>query len=166
MLRTIAYIIFLCTGLFALTLIVLFFQSQKGLVTGNVVKKTDTSGISLSVNTKIIDKVNKWYKFRNSEEKDIFWAFIFTFPVEIRVADRVRMFLFENDYALVRRNILLLSPMYNFQDTADFYGKTLFLNDKTWDGQIVRFVTEIDGHAVGFEVLRDEFPNLKSLILQ
>lgn len=75
------------------------------------------------------------------------------------------MFVFENDYSLIKRNLLLLAPMYNFQDTTDFFGKTMFLNDKTGDGQIVRFITEIDGHAVGFEVLRDEYEHLKSLLL-
>ena len=38
MLRTIAYIIFLCTGIFAFTLIVLFFRDQSGLV----VPRTET----------------------------------------------------------------------------------------------------------------------------
>lgn len=76
------------------------------------------------------------------------------------------MYVFENDYALIRRNLLLLGAMYNFQDTNDFFGKTMFLNDKTGDGQIVRFIAEIDGYAVGFEVLRDEYEHLKSLILE
>lgn len=167
MLRTIAYIIFLCTGLFALTLIVLFFRSQNGLVTWKVVTGAKNSGtiISDSVNEKVLDKVNKWYKFRTSQQNDVFGAFIFNFPVDIRVADRVRMYVFENDYSLIKRNLLLLVPMYNFQDTTDFFGKTMFLNDKTGDGQIVRFITEIDGHAVGFEVLRDEYEHLKSLLL-
>lgn len=115
---------------------------------------------------KVLSKVEKTYDFRTSSQEDIFGAFIFTFPVEISVADRVRMYVFENDYALIRRNLLLLSAMYNFSDTTDFFGKTMFLNDKTGDGQIVRFITEIDGHAVGFEVLRDEYNDLKSLLLQ
>lgn len=61
MLRTIAYIIFLCTGLFALALIVLFFRSQNGLVTRSVVTGTKTSNtvISATVNEKVLDKVNK-----------------------------------------------------------------------------------------------------------
>lgn len=167
MLRTIAYIIFLCTGLFALTLIVLFFRSQNGFVTKGVVTggKNSSTIISASVNEKVLDKVNKWYKFRSSQQNDVFGAFIFNFPVDIRVAERVRMYVFENDYTLIRRNLLLLAPMYNFQDTTDFFGKTMFLNDKNSDGQIVRFITEIDGHAVGFEVLRDEYEHLKSLLL-
>jgi hypothetical protein len=166
MLRTIAYIIFLCTGIFAFFLIVLFFRSQNGQVKTTLGSDDRAPVISASVNDKVLSKVEKAYDFRKSSQEDIFGAFVFTFPVKITVADRVRMYVFENDYALIRRNLLLLSAMYNFQDTTDFFGKTMFLNDKTGDGQIVRFITEIDGHAVGFEVLRDEYNDLKSLLLQ
>ncbi len=147
MLRTIAYIIFLCTGLFALTLIVLFFRSQNGVVTRSITR-TDDTVVSEVTNQKALEKISKAYKFRDSRQKDVFGAFIFNFPVEIRVADRVRMYVFENDYSLIKRNLMLLSSMYNFQDTTDFFGKTMFLNDKNGDGQIVRFITEIDGIAV------------------
>lgn len=166
MLRTIAYIIFLCTGIFAFFLIVLFFRSQNWQVKTTVDWDVRKPIISTSVNDKVLVKVEKAYNFRKSSQNDVFGAFIFTFPVEISVAERVRMYVFENDYALIRRNLLLLSSMYNFQDTTDFFGKTMFLNDKTGDGQLVRFITEIDGHAVGFEVLRDEYNDLKSLLLQ
>jgi hypothetical protein len=148
MLRTIAYIIFLCTGIFAFFLVVLFFRTQNGTVKNTTGTDTRSPIISTTVNDKILSKVEKTYKFRKSTQNDIFGAFIFNFPVEITVADRIRMYVFENDYALIRRNLLLLDSIYTFQDTTDFFGKTLFLNDKTGDGQIVRFVTEIDGHAV------------------
>jgi hypothetical protein len=166
MLRTIAYIIFLCTGIFAFFLIVLFFRSQNGSTSSTMPSDTRRPIISTSVNEKVLSKLEKAYEFRKSTQDDVFGAFIFTFPVEITVADRIRMYVFENDYALIRRNLLLLSNLYEFQDTTDFFGKTMFLNDKTGDGQIVRFITEIDGHAVGFEVLRDEYNDLKSLLLQ
>jgi hypothetical protein len=166
MLRTIAYIIFLCTGILAFFLIVLFFRSQNGQIKTTIGWDTREPVISASVNDKILSKVEKSYNFRKSSQNDIFGAFIFTFPVKITVSDRLRMYVFENDYSLIRRNLLLLSAMYNFSDTTDFFGKTMFLNDKTGDGQIIRFITEIDGHAVGFEVLRDEYNDLKSLLLQ
>lgn len=148
MLRTIAYIIFLCTGIFAFFLIVLFFRSQNGSTSSTTTSDTRRPIISASVNDKVLSKVEKAYEFRKSTQDDVFGAFIFTFPVEITVADRVRMYVFENDYALIRRNLLLLSNLYDFQDTTDFFGKTMFLNDKTGDGQIVRFITEVDGRAV------------------
>lgn len=72
MLRTIAYIIFLCTGLFALTLIVLFFRSQNGIVSRSVNNNRPDTVISTSVNEKVLEKVNKGYKFRKSEQDDIF----------------------------------------------------------------------------------------------
>lgn len=148
MLRTIAYIIFLCTGIFAFFLIVLFFRSQNGSTSSTTPSDTRRPIISTSVNEKVLSKLEKAYEFRKSTQDDVFGAFIFTFPVEITVADRIRMYVFENDYALIRRNLLLLSNLYEFQDTTDFFGKTMFLNDKTGDGQIVRFITEVDGRAV------------------
>lgn len=166
MLRTIAYIIFLCTGIFAFFLVVLFFRSQNGSTSSTTPSDTRRPIISTSVNEKVLSKLEKAYEFRKSTQDDVFGAFIFTFPVEITVADRIRMYVFENDYALIRRNLLLLSNLYEFQDTTDFFGKTMFLNDKTGDGQIVRFITEVDGRAVWFEVLRDEYNDLKSLLLQ
>lgn len=59
MLRTIAYIIFLCTGLFALTLIVLFFRSQNGVITRTVTRTTDDTAVNQVVNQKVLEKVNK-----------------------------------------------------------------------------------------------------------
>ncbi len=163
MLRTIAYIIFLCTGIFAFTLVVLFFRSQSWVIRTSG-SDPQTSIIAQDSNT--LDRIKRAYQFRKSQQNDIFGAFIFTFDVDITVADRVRMYVFKNDYSLIRRNFLLLDSIYNFQDTTDFFGKTMFLNDKQWDGQIVRFITEVNGQTLGFEVLRDEYNTLKSLLLQ
>jgi hypothetical protein len=121
MLRTIAYIIFLCTGIFAFFLIVLFFRSQNEGQKGVVGTSDKTPIVSASVNDKShLLKSEKAYNFRKSSQNDVFGAFIFNFPVDITVADRVRMYVFENDYALIRRNLLLLDTMYTFQDTTDF----------------------------------------------
>ena len=76
------------------------------------------------------------------------------------------MYVFEEDYALVRKNLLLLGPLYNFQDSTDFFGKTMYLNDKIPDDRIVRFITDVRGTAFGFEILRDEYERLKGLLLQ
>lgn len=122
--------------------------------------------MSATTDQKTLETIYKAYKFRDSQQDDVFGAFIFTFPYTSRVADRVRIFVFEDDYTLIRRNIMLLAPLYNFQDTTDFSGKTMFLNEKSGDTQIVRFITEIDSAAVGFEVLRDEYEHLKSLLLR
>lgn len=90
MLRTIAYIIFLCTGIFAFTLIVLFFRDQSSFVTtktntttenGVDVTPTETTSRALDV----ITRLDRAYKFRTSREKDIFGAFIFQFAVDSRV---------------------------------------------------------------------------------
>lgn len=171
MLRTIAYIIFLCTGIFAFTLIVLFFRDQSSFVTTktnttteNGVDVTPTETTSRAQD--VIARLDRAYKFRTSREKDIFGAFIFQFAVDSRVGGSLRMYKFEEEYSLVRKNMLLLGALYNFQDTTDFFGKTMYLNEKNADGQFVRFITEINGTTFGFELVRDEYETLKGLLLQ
>lgn len=163
MLRSIAYIIFLCTGIFSIFLVLLFLRSQSWqsdrIISDNPWKEVVIGGSSMH-------NLEKHYTFSKSSQEDIFWAFIFNFPVKIQQSKRIKMYVFENDYSLIRRNLLLLSNFYNFTDTTDFFGRTMFLNDKSWDGSVVRFLTEIDGRAVGFEVLRDEYATLKSLLLK
>lgn len=169
MLRTIAYIIFLCTGIFAFTLIVLFFRDQSSFVTTRTptVDSGDTTPAETTSRAKnVIDRLDRAYRFRTSSERDIFGAFIFQFDVDSRVGGSVRMYKFDEEYSLVRKNMLLLGALYNFQDTTDFFGKTMYLNEKNADGQFVRFITEINGTTFGFELVRDEYETLKGLLLQ
>lgn len=170
MLRTIAYIIFLCTGIFAFTLIVLFFRDQSSFVTTRTAV-SDDGGVTVPAETTsraqdVIARLDRAYKFRTSREKDIFGVFIFQFVVDSRVGGSLRMYKFEEEYSLVRKNMLLLWALYNFQDTTDFFGKTMYLNEKNADGQFVRFITEINGTTFGFELVRDEYETLKGLLLQ
>ncbi len=61
MLRTIAYVIFLCTGIFAFALIVLFFRSQD--VTLPPVNTGDAQVVSSG---KTLDAIKKAYAFKAS----------------------------------------------------------------------------------------------------
>jgi hypothetical protein len=172
MLRTIAYIIFLCTGIFAFTLIVLFFRDQSGFVSSRTdTTQGTTTGGSAPVETTarakdVIARIDRAYNFNTSQQKDIFGAFIFQFAVDSRVGGGLRMYVFEDEYSLVRKNMLLLGALYNFQDTTDFFGKTMYLNEKNADGQFVRFITDVNGTTFGFELVRDEYEKLKGLLLQ
>jgi len=91
---------------------------------------------------------------------------IFRFDVDIRTSDRIRMYIFHDDYATIKKNLLLLDTLYSFSEVDEPFGKVFFLNDKTADDQIVRFITEADGIVLGFEVLKDEYSRLKGLLLQ
>lgn len=173
MLRTIAYIIFICTGIFAFTLIVLFFRDQQGIInaggnpTGEEVEQIPDNIQDAPIQVKtILARLDENYQFRESKERDIFQAYIFQFDVDIKVGGRVRMYVFDEDYSLVRKNLLLLDSFYNFQDSTDFFGKTLYLNDKNGDGQIIRFIIDVRGTTLGFEIVRDEYDRLKGLLLQ
>lgn len=162
MLRTIAYIIFLCTGIFAFALIVLFFRSQ-GVQTPPIgVQRTDVTVSS----QKILSTLRKSYTFSNSAKKDIFGVSIFRLDVDIRTSDRIRMYIFHDDYETIKKNMLLLDSIYTFSEVDESFGRVFFLNDKTANDQIVRFITEVDGAVLGFEVLKDEYSRLKGLLLE
>jgi len=162
MLRTIAYIIFLCTGIFAFSLIVLFFRSQDV----KLPQINNIGGTQVTSSSKKLDAIKKAYTFTSSAQKDIFGVSIFRFDVDIRTSDRIRMYIFHDDYATIKKNLLLLDSIYTFSEVDESFGKVLFLNDKTSNDQIVRFVTEADGTVLGFEVLKDEYSHLKGLLSQ
>lgn len=163
MLRTIAYIIFLCTGIFAFSLIVLFFRSQN--VSVPQVDSATGKTVFTSSN-KTLDAIKRSYTFRTTSQKDIFWVSVFRLDVDIRTSDRIRMYVFHDDYITVKKNLLLLDSIYSFSEVEEPFGKVLFLNDKVGNDQIVRFITETDGVVLGFEVLKDEYNRLKGLLLQ
>ncbi|MFA6080163.1 MAG: hypothetical protein WC753_01630 [Candidatus Gracilibacteria bacterium] len=161
MLRTIAYIIFLCTGIFAFSLIVLFFRSQSE-ETPQIIQRNTTSIAS----TKTLDIIKKAYTFASSSQKDIFGVSVFRLDVDIKTSDRIRMYIFHDDYITIKKNLSLLSSIYTFSEVDEPFGKVFFLNDKNTDNQIVRFVTDIDGTVLGFEVLKDEYNKLRGLLSQ
>jgi len=161
MLRTIAYIIFLCTGIFAFSLIVLFFRSQ-GVETPQI---SQSNGQNIT-SQKTLDAIQKTYIFKNSPQKDIFGVSIFHFDVDIKTSDRIRMYVFHDDYATIKKNLSVLDNIYTFSEVDEPFWKVFFLNDKSTDKQIVRFVTDVDGTVLGFEVLKDEYNRLRALLSQ
>ncbi len=125
MLRTIAYIIFLCTGIFAFSLIVLFFRSQDVKI-----PLMNTVGTQAVSSGKMLDRIKKAYTFKNTSQKDIFGVSIFRFDVTIQTSDRLRMYVFQDDYATIKKNMLLLDNIYAFSEVDEPFGKVFFLNDK------------------------------------
>jgi hypothetical protein len=89
MFRTIAYIIFLCTGIFAFSLIVLFFRSQDVPL-----PQVNNQGGQVASSGKVLDILKKSYSFQSSKQKDIFGVTIFRFDVDIRASERIRMYVF------------------------------------------------------------------------
>lgn len=161
MFRTIAYIIFLCTGIFAFSLIVLFFRSQDVSL-----PQVNSTGGQVASSGKTLDIIKKAYTFESSAQKDIFGVSIFRLDVDIRTSNRIRMYVFRDDYLTIKKNMLLLDNLYSFSEVDEPFGKVLFLNDKSGDDQIVRFITLVDGVVLGFEVMKDEYSRLKGLLLQ
>jgi hypothetical protein len=140
MLRTIAYIIFLCTGILSFAMIVLFFRSQ-GIDTPQI----NTNGKQITSSSTTLSTLKKAYTFKKSPQKDIFGVSIFRFDVDIRTSDRIRMYIFHDDYDTIKKNLLLLDKIYSFSEVDMSFGKTFFLNDTSGDDRIVRFITVADG---------------------
>jgi hypothetical protein len=129
----------------------------------------NTVGTQTVSSGKTLDKIKKSYTFSSSKQKDIFGVSIFRFDVTILTSDRLRMYVFQDDYTTIKKNMLLLDNIYTFSEIDEPFGKVLFLNDKNdaiANDQIVRFITGVDGAVLGFEVLKDEYPRLKGLLLQ
>jgi hypothetical protein len=76
------------------------------------------------------------------------------------------MYVFWDDYLTLKKNLLLLDAIYSFSEVNEPFGQVMFLNDKWGDNRIVRFITQIDGVVLWFEVMKDEYDNLKGLLLQ
>lgn len=161
MFRTIAYIIFLCTGIFAFSLIVLFFRSQDVSL-----PQINSKGGQIMSSGKTLDTIKKAYTFESSPQKDIFGVSVFRFDVDILTSQRIRMYVFSEDYLSIKKNLLLLDNIYSFSEVDEPFGKVFFLNDKLGDDRIVRFITQVDGVVLGFEVMKDEYSRLKGLLLQ
>jgi len=71
MLRTIAYAIFICTGVFAFFLIMLFVRSQSNSGTSAMSNVGNTIP-SVASNGSIMQRLEQNYSFRKSTQKDIF----------------------------------------------------------------------------------------------
>lgn len=120
MLRTIAYIIFLCTGIFAFSLIVLFFRSQNTDVS---LPTSPTKDVWVWSSHKTLENIKRSYAFKSSSQKDIFGVSIFRFDVDIRTSDRIRMYIFRDDYTTIKKNLLLLDSIYTFAEVDESFGK-------------------------------------------
>lgn len=55
--------------------------------------------------------------------------------------------------------------MYEINETDQFFGFTFFLNPIKKD-KTIRFVTSIEGKAVGIEVTKSYYPALKKILLK
>lgn len=78
---------------------------------------------------------------------------------------KVKFFAFAETYDVMLANMKLLDKLYTVNETSQFFGKTFFLNPKKSD-DFVRFVTFLEGRAVGVEVPKKFYNTLKTMLLK
>ena len=61
-------------------------------------------------------------------------------------------------------NLKLVSNVYTVNETDTFFDATFFLNSTNKRDSAVRFVTSLEGKAVGIEIPKTFYPKLKKLL--
>lgn len=103
------------------------------------------------------------------ENKGIFDIHIFRGIEYSTYADeksKAKFYAFSESYGVMLSNLKLVSPVYGIRETDTFFSETFFLNPTNKKDTNVRFVTELEGKAVGVEVSKAAYPKLKKLLLQ
>lgn len=78
---------------------------------------------------------------------------------------RLKVFVFDMNYDVAKLNFRSAITMYKINEADTFFGSTFFLNAIKPD-QIIRFVTVIDGKAIGFEFPKKSYTVIKKLLKQ
>ena len=105
-------------------------------------KKVENSGI---FNIFIFDKIR--YTTYQDEKKHL------------------KVYAFDPGYDTILANLKLTSAVYTINETDQFFGYTFFLNNIRKD-DIIRFVTTLEGHAIGVEIPKRYYPALKKMLLK
>ena len=102
------------------------------------------------------------------ENSGIFNIFIFTRIEYTTYTDekkRIKVYAFDENYDTMLSNMKLTSTVYGINETDQFFGYTFFLNPVKKDN-IIRFMTSLEGHAIGIETTKSYYPTLKKMLLK
>lgn len=80
---------------------------------------------------------------------------------------RVKIYTFNETYDTLLINMKLTGSVYTLNETDQFFGYTFFLNPVKKDpkDKTVRFITAIEGRAVGVEVPKNYYSTFKKMLL-
>lgn len=81
---------------------------------------------------------------------------------------KIKVYAFQETYDTLLLNMKLTSSVYALNETDQFFGYTFFLNPIKKDPRdtTIRFVTALEGRAIGIEVPKNYYPNLKKMLLK
>lgn len=80
----------------------------------------------------------------------------------------IKIYAFEETYDTLLLNMKLTSSVYKLNETDQFFGYTFFLNPTKKDPKdtTVRFITALEGRAIGVEVPKNYYSSLKRMLLK
>lgn len=81
---------------------------------------------------------------------------------------KIRIYAFRDTYDTLLLNMKLTSNVFTLNETDQFFGYTFFLNPVKKDPKdtTIRFITALEGRAIGVEVPKNYYPTLKKMLLK
>ncbi|EKD30280.1 MAG: hypothetical protein ACD_78C00101G0005 [uncultured bacterium (gcode 4)] len=81
---------------------------------------------------------------------------------------QIKIYAFNDTYDTLLLNMKLTSSVYSLNETDQFFGYTFFLNPLKKDPKdtLVRFITALEGRAIGVEVPKEYYTTLKKMLLK
>lgn len=81
---------------------------------------------------------------------------------------KIKIYAFSETYDTLLLNMKLASSVYTLNETDQFFGFTFFLNPTKKDSKdtTIRFVTAIEGRAIGVEVPKNYYLTFKKILLR
>jgi hypothetical protein len=79
---------------------------------------------------------------------------------------KTKAYAFAQSYGVMLSNLKLVPQAYQLNETDTFFDATFFLNSTDKNDTTIRFVTELEGRAIGIETPKAFYPKLKKMLLQ
>jgi len=105
---------------------------------------------------------------KKTENKGMFNIYLFNkipFTTYVDEKKKIKVYAFDETYDTMLANLKLTSSVYKINETDQFFWYTFFLNPTRKDSTI-RFVTAMEGRAIGVEVPKSYYPTLKNILLK
>jgi hypothetical protein len=80
----------------------------------------------------------------------------------------IKIYAFNDSYDAIILNMKLASSIYTLNETDQFFWFTTFLNSTKKDSKdtTIRFITALEGRAIGVEVPKNYYSSFKKMLLK
>lgn len=104
---------------------------------------------------------------KKTENKGIFDIHIFSsldYTTYIDEKTKVKIYVFAEPYSVMLSNLKLVSGVYAINESDTFFDATFYLNATNKKDTTIRFVTSLEGRAIGLEIPKSLYPKIKKLL--